>query len=638
MDKKDNFSPSDKGKASVKFKPGTAGFVSGIKERKNAEYGAERPAKEGKAAYAAAGSPKEGNRPYESSRVPKEGNIPYDSSHVPKEGNKPFADAGVSEEGGNRAADALKRAAADAAKKSAAEIKNIAYDEDTGNENANVYAEKKTEELIKKAADEALAAAKTAKDAAVKLAETAKEAGLVSPERNSDYEAKDGGTGASASARKAALYSYRNSVFSYDRKGYSDKKQGYSEKNRKDRKPREARDIALKEKDDSVAFKKVPRFKKKEGESARKPVPIIRKERAKDKKSGLKYKVKMEAGELMKELVFVLAPVLPVILVFALMAQLLLSPMGILFSSDSTLLSDMTVSDAVRDINADFSEKIEEIKGAYTYDAVKVTGARAPWREVLAVYAVLNSRTGESVTMNEGKREVLKEVFWAMNAVSCEVRTVSTDEAVTSGTGADALPSDFGGETAELLEINVSASDPYDAAEYFGFSAKEKRALEELLGDEYKAMFSSVIYSFSSTDDIVGVALSQIGNIGGEPYWSWYGYESRVEWCACFVSWCASECGYIDEGTVPKFDNCQIGASWFKEKGAFIEGPSADVSAGMIIFFDWQCDGISDHVGVVQSADENYVYTVEGNSGDCCRTGAYALTDARIYGYGIIEA
>jgi len=47
---------------------------------------------------------------------------------------------------------------------------------------------------------------------------------------------------------------------------------------------------------------------------------------------------------------------------------------------------------------------------------------------------------------------------------------------------------------------------------------------------------------------IVEVALTQTGNEGGQPYWRWYGFESRVEWCACFVSRCADQCGYIDSG------------------------------------------------------------------------------------------
>ena len=63
---------------------------------------------------------------------------------------------------------------------------------------------------------------------------------------------------------------------------------------------------------------------------------------------------------------------------------------------------------------------------------------------------------------------------------------------------------------------------------------------------------------------IVEVALTQLGNEGGQPYWSWYGFEGRVEWCACFVSWCADQCGYIESGIIPKFAGCVDGANWFR--------------------------------------------------------------------------
>lgn len=66
---------------------------------------------------------------------------------------------------------------------------------------------------------------------------------------------------------------------------------------------------------------------------------------------------------------------------------------------------------------------------------------------------------------------------------------------------------------------------------------------------------------------IVEVALTQLGNEGGQPYWSWYGFDGRVEWCACFVSWCADQCGYLDSGIVPKFAGCVDGANWFKGNG-----------------------------------------------------------------------
>lgn len=143
------------------------------------------------------------------------------------------------------------------------------------------------------------------------------------------------------------------------------------------------------------------------------------------------------------------------------------------------------------------------------------------------------------------------------------------------------------------------------------------------------------IASGSGSSDLVEVALSQVGNVGGKTYWSWYGFNSRVEWCACFVSWCANECGYIEDGTMLKFSYCQTGADWFKSKGRWQSRDYTPV-AGDIIFFDWEGDGHTDHVGIVERCDGNLVYIVEGNSGDSVKLKKYAIENCVIYGYGIL--
>ena len=133
---------------------------------------------------------------------------------------------------------------------------------------------------------------------------------------------------------------------------------------------------------------------------------------------------------------------------------------------------------------------------------------------------------------------------------------------------------------------------------------------------------------------IVEVALTQVGNQGGQPYWSWYGFNSRVEWCACFVSWCADQCGYIESGLVPKFAGCVDGANWFKSNGKW-QDRTYEPKTGDIIFFDWEGDGTTDHVGIVEKCENGTVYTVEGNSGDACKQRQYAVGSSNIYGYGI---
>lgn len=133
---------------------------------------------------------------------------------------------------------------------------------------------------------------------------------------------------------------------------------------------------------------------------------------------------------------------------------------------------------------------------------------------------------------------------------------------------------------------------------------------------------------------IVSVAMAQVGNQGGEKFWSWYGFNSRVEWCACFVSWCADQCGLIESGAVPKFASCPAGVEWFRSNGKWKDN-SYSPAAGTIIFFDWDRDGVSDHVGIVEKCENGRVYTVEGNSNDMVQQSIYILESDLVLGYGL---
>ena len=139
--------------------------------------------------------------------------------------------------------------------------------------------------------------------------------------------------------------------------------------------------------------------------------------------------------------------------------------------------------------------------------------------------------------------------------------------------------------------------------------------------------------SLRGSEGMVEVARSQLGQVGGEPYWSWYGFPSRVEWCAIFVSWVADQNGYIAEGRFPKFAGCSTGESWFRSAGAW-QARGYQPSPGEVIFFDWDGNGVPDHVGIVESSDGSTVYTIEGNWGDSVHTDAYPINSPQIHGYG----
>lgn len=129
------------------------------------------------------------------------------------------------------------------------------------------------------------------------------------------------------------------------------------------------------------------------------------------------------------------------------------------------------------------------------------------------------------------------------------------------------------------------------------------------------------------------VAASQVGSTGGQTYWSWYGYNYRVEWCGCFVSWCAAQCGVLDT-QIPKFAYCPYGVNWFVDNGRW-QDRSYTPSPGDVIFFDWEKDGITDHVGIVERLENGLIHTVEGNINDSCVQKQYTIGDGCIYGYGL---
>ena len=135
-------------------------------------------------------------------------------------------------------------------------------------------------------------------------------------------------------------------------------------------------------------------------------------------------------------------------------------------------------------------------------------------------------------------------------------------------------------------------------------------------------------------DAIVEVARAELGNVGGEKYWKWYGFSSRVDWCAIFCSWCADQCGYIESGTLPKFSVVGDGANWFKARHRWA-GRGYSPRPGDFIFFDFEQDGVLDHVGIVENCDGKTVTTIEGNSGDACKRQTYVIGSSSIAGYGL---
>ena len=162
--------------------------------------------------------------------------------------------------------------------------------------------------------------------------------------------------------------------------------------------------------------------------------------------------------------------------------------------------------------------------------------------------------------------------------------------------------------------------------------------------DKKISIYDEVISTLSEDGyKLVQTAYKEIGNVGGQKYWSWFGFKSYAPWCCCFVSWCADQCGFIDSGVMPKFSSVGAGERAFRNNRQWLWGYEQP-SPGMIIFFDYTNknlenirDGSPDHVGIVKCVKDGYIYCIEGNYNNTCQETIYVIGDYNIYGYGVPE-
>ncbi len=347
-------------------------------------------------------------------------------------------------------------------------------------------------------------------------------------------------------------------------------------------------------------------------------------------------------AEGVKELVSAIAAggwVSVVIAVVVCLIGALVAYFGIFFSSEDTG-SGRTMQAVVQEINEEYEEKLDSIRNSISFDTLEISGSMAVWPEVLSVYAVKITsdpdNPQEAATITDEKEEILRDIFWEMNRITHSLSTRDVPVTIESVDENGNIVEDVVMETRTTLRIRVSHKTAGDMAFLYNFNTDQREHLDALLTEGTASIWATVLYGVYGEDDqIVSVALSQLGNIGGRPYWSWYGFDSHVEWCACFVSWCADQCGYIETGVIPKFASCNNGIRWFKSHGQWADG-SLEPAPGMIIFFDWNSpDGLSDHVGIVEKVENGRVYTIEGNANDRCARLSYPIGHHEIMGYGI---
>ena len=247
---------------------------------------------------------------------------------------------------------------------------------------------------------------------------------------------------------------------------------------------------------------------------------------------------------------------------------------------------------------------------------------------------------GSTVIIN-GQKYVAEDTGGAIKGNRIDIYMADHDEALSAGRF-----------TAKVYWPTIEGESYQETGEWDGWTDENiawAKIIYEADWNELYTGFTGVTIGLGNTTDlsgvdfvdgdregneaIVNIALSQLGQSGGQPYWSWYGFDYRVEWCAVFVSWCADQTG---TSAVPSFAHCaNQGVPWFQKNKQWASRGDVTPVAGDIIFFDWQGDGVPDHVGIVVGSDGSKVYTVEGNSGDMVKTLDYSLSSSVIFGYGL---
>ena len=349
-------------------------------------------------------------------------------------------------------------------------------------------------------------------------------------------------------------------------------------------------------------------------------------------------------------------PLLLILVLAGTIAALVASAFGIFFSSDKNNTGTRPLKEVVLEINSEYTGKIESIKTTTPHDELVMEGYQASWPEVLSVYAVYVTTKADGATdvvhITDDHVTILKNIFWQMNTISSSTKKVTETKKVPDLDDKGVQKKDKDGNllykdettTKTILTITIGHKTAAEEATSLHFNAQQLAQLNELLDVKNASLWAEILRGVGlGSNELVNLALSQLGNKGGEKYWRWAGLSKRCEWCALFVSWCGDKTGLRAAGQIPYFSFVSDGVSFYKKNGKWIDGSEVNTSnydkliyPGMIIFFDWEPDGKPNHVGIVTKVENDRIYTVEGNSSDAVREKNYAANSNHIFGFGVI--
>lgn len=184
-----------------------------------------------------------------------------------------------------------------------------------------------------------------------------------------------------------------------------------------------------------------------------------------------------------------------VILVICMAAFLVGSCFGIFFGSPDS--EAQSIRQVVAGLDADYMGQLERIKANISHDVLEMSGSRAGWQEVLAVYAVrvaANPHEPQQVaTMDEGKKAILTDIFWQMNGISSRTESRTEEIIIETDDGNGNIVETVTTVTRTYLYITVNHKTAEDMANQYGFNEDQREQLAELLDGAYNAYWETLI-------------------------------------------------------------------------------------------------------------------------------------------------
>ena len=166
------------------------------------------------------------------------------------------------------------------------------------------------------------------------------------------------------------------------------------------------------------------------------------------------------------------------------------SPMGILFADESGDPNSIRIAGIVAETNADFGTAINDIVSAHPecsettmeYDYEDGHTWASYWPEVLAVFAVQNNlnNDGDVVVIDESKKRLIQDTFWAMHEISAEVEEITATPEPTEDEPDPELVTEY------ILHITVSSKSVDALADLYRFTQDQRDILHQLLSEEMR--------------------------------------------------------------------------------------------------------------------------------------------------------